>query len=74
VAGDATAIAPGRLALASGSFGWRGRDGRRRRFLELIVGGGSAAERFAFPCTGEKVAIRRGRAAARRKPAAHQKA
>ncbi len=74
VTGDATAIAPGSLALGAGSFGWRGRDGRRRRFLELIVGGGSAAERFAFPRTGEKVAIRRGRATARRTPAAHHEA
>jgi hypothetical protein len=74
VAGDATAIAPGGLALVPGSSGWRGHDGRWRRFLELVVGGGSAAERFAYPAAGETVAIRRARAPARRKPRAPQKA
>ena len=70
--GDAAAIPPGGLALAPGSFGWRGRDGRRRRFLELVVGGASAAERFASPAPGERVAIRRTRRR-RRKPRARQK-
>jgi len=74
VAGDATAIAPGRLALAPGSFGWCCPDGRRRRFLALVVGGGSAAERFAFPSTGEAVAVRPARAATRRKPRVRQQA
>jgi hypothetical protein len=59
VAARADAVPEGELALAPGSSGWRTRDGGRRRFLELLVGGGSAADRFGRPATGSRIAIRR---------------
>jgi hypothetical protein len=52
------AIRQGELALAIGSSGWTRRRGGRRSFLELIVGGGSAADLFARPIPGTRVRLR----------------
>jgi hypothetical protein len=55
------AVPEGELALAIGSSGWPTRRGGRRCFLELVVGGGSAAERFSRPLPGTRVGLRLGR-------------
>lgn len=52
------AVPEGELALAVGSPGWPTRRGGRRCFVELVVGGGSAAERFADPEPGTEVSVR----------------
>lgn len=49
-------VPDGELALAAVP-GWLSRRGGRRCFLELIVGGGSAAERFAGPEPGTSVRV-----------------
>jgi hypothetical protein len=55
---DGNANVPrGELGLATGSSGWPTRSGGRRRFVELFVGGGSAAERFARPPGGTAIAL-----------------
>jgi hypothetical protein len=74
VAGPIARVPDGELALASGASGWRGRDGRYRRFVELIAGGGSAAARFANPPAGARVTIRPAGATARRRSRARQQA
>jgi hypothetical protein len=57
---DRHAVPEGALALAAGA-GWPRRRGGRRRFLELVLGGGSAAERFAGPEPGTAVRLSRRR-------------
>ncbi len=49
------AVPKGELALTTGAPGWPMRRGGRRCFLELVVGGGSAAARFADPQPGTSV-------------------
>jgi hypothetical protein len=56
-------VPEGELALALGSSGWPMRRGGRRCFVELIVGGGSAAERFARPLPGASIRLRPGASA-----------
>ncbi len=51
-------VAEGELALAPGSSGWPLREGGERRFLELFLRGGSAAERFGTPKAGAGVEVR----------------
>lgn len=56
VVGDGTfSVAEGDLAFAPGSSGWQGVDGARTSFYELLLRGGSAAERFGRPRTGTRV-------------------
>ena len=43
--------------MATGSAGWRTRAGGRRNFVELFVGGGSAAERFALALSGAEIGL-----------------
>jgi hypothetical protein len=52
----AEAIPDGELALAAGS-GWPCRRGGRRCFFELVVGGGSASDRFADAAPGTAVHV-----------------
>lgn len=47
----------GQLALRPGAAGWRRRDGGERGFVEVFVGGGSAAQRFHRPHTGAPIAL-----------------
>ena len=49
------AVADGELALAAGSSGWTAHEGTRRRFFELFLRGGSAAQRFAHPASGTPI-------------------
>lgn len=49
------AVAEGELALAAGSSGWTSRQGTGRRFFELFLRGGSAAQRFADPAPGTPI-------------------
>jgi hypothetical protein len=51
------AVPEGELALAPGSSGWQGRDGRHLRFYELLLRGGSAAARFGDPQPGAAIDI-----------------
>ncbi len=55
VTDDTFAVADGELALAAGSSGWTAGDGCRRRFFELFLRGGSAAQRFADPVPGTAI-------------------
>jgi hypothetical protein len=48
-------VAAGELAIATGPAGWPTRAGGRRTFVELFVGGGSAADRFARPRGGSEI-------------------
>jgi hypothetical protein len=57
VADRGSPVAAGQLAMAIGSAGWPTRAGRRR-FVELFVAGGSAAERFARPPGGTAIGVR----------------
>jgi hypothetical protein len=58
VIAESLAAAPGgRLALAPGDAGWRTRAGKRRRYLELAIRGGSAAQQLGDPPTGTPVAV-----------------
>jgi hypothetical protein len=52
---DRLAVPEGELALAPGSLGWPTRGGDRVRLLELLVRGGSAAERFDHPAAGAPI-------------------
>jgi hypothetical protein len=61
IVADGDAVPAGELALAIGPAGWPLRRGGRRCFAELVVGGGSAAERFARPRPGTAVGLRAGR-------------
>ena len=48
----------GELAFAPGSSGWPRRRAAPRRFFELFLRGGSAAERFGHPRAGTTVEVR----------------
>lgn len=50
------AVAEGEPAFAPGSSGWIGRRGRLC-FYELLLRGGSAAERFGRPSAGSPVEV-----------------
>ena len=50
-------VTEGELALAPGSSGWPLPGGGDRRFLELFLRGGSAAERLGHPVPGTRVAV-----------------
>ncbi len=52
-------VAEGELALAPGSSGWPLPDGGERRFLELFLRGGSAADRLGHPAPGTPVSVAR---------------
>ena len=56
IVAGAQAVPDGMLALAAGP-GWPSRRGGRRCFLVLVVGGGSAAKRFAGPAPGAAVRL-----------------
>ena len=59
IASDGTfSVAEGELALAPGSSGWPLTAGGERRFLELFLRGGSAAQRLGRPVPGTPVAVR----------------
>jgi S-adenosyl-l-methionine hydroxide adenosyltransferase len=49
------AVEPGAMAFAPGSSGWKTRDGKERRWLELFLRGGSAAEKFGQPKSGDLI-------------------
>ena len=51
------AVAEGQLALALGSSGWPLREGGERRFVELFLRGGSAAQRFGAPPGGARIEL-----------------
>jgi hypothetical protein len=70
VAGAGRPVPEGELALAPGASGWPTHAGGRRRFVDVVLGGGSAAERFARPSPGTAVGLRpaTGSARARRQP------
>jgi S-adenosylmethionine hydrolase len=58
IAGDGTfAVAEGRMALAPGSSGWTGREGREVRWLEVFLRGGNAWEAFGRPSVGDPVEV-----------------
>jgi hypothetical protein len=48
-------VGEGELAITTGPAGWPTRAGGRRTFVELFVGGGSAADRFARPRGGTEI-------------------
>jgi hypothetical protein len=50
-------VAEGEVSLAPGSSGWSLGGGGERRFLELFLRGGSAAERLGHPPTGTPVVV-----------------
>jgi hypothetical protein len=52
-------VAEGELAVAPGSSGWPLPDGGERRFIELFLRGGSAAERLGHPSPGTPIVIAR---------------
>jgi hypothetical protein len=66
VVSDGRTVPDGELALATGWPGWPTRDGGRRCFVELVVGGGSAAARFERPAPGTAVGLRPARSRSRR--------
>ena len=51
-------VPEGHLSFAPGSSGWTSRSGRRLRFYELFLRGGSAADRFGGPKAGAAVDVR----------------
>ena len=51
------AVEPGAMAFAPGSSGWKTRDGEERRWLELFLRGGSAAEKFGHPKSGDPIEL-----------------
>jgi hypothetical protein len=58
VASDGSfAVAPGRLAFAPGSSGWRHPQGGETRWMELFLRGGSAWDLFGRPAVGEQIQI-----------------
>lgn len=57
VGGGTFEVPDGALALAPGSSGWTRRDGSERVFLELLLRGGSAAERFGGVRAGAPIEI-----------------
>ncbi len=52
VADGSFSVPQGELCLAPGSSGWLGQDGKRVRWLELFLRGGSAWEAFGRPGIG----------------------
>lgn len=48
-------VADGQLCFAPGSSGWPLPDGSRKRFSEIVMRGGSAAESFGFPEGGSTI-------------------
>ena len=50
-------VSEGEISFAPGSAGWTTRRGGRRRFCELLLRGGSAAERFGRPRAGTEVEL-----------------
>jgi hypothetical protein len=54
------AVEPGAIAFAPGSSGWKRRDGRERRWPELFLRGGSAAEKFGRPKSGDFIEFTSG--------------
>lgn len=58
VASDGTfEVKPGTLALAPGSSGWRTRNGKQLRWLELFLRGGNAWEQFGRPTSGDPIEL-----------------
>ena len=57
VADGSFSVPQGQLTLAPGSSGWLGPDGRRRRWLELFLRGGSAYEAFGRPEIGAPLTV-----------------
>ncbi len=51
------AVEPGELAFAPGSSGWRDPNGRRVRWMELFLRGGSAWERLGRPPVGTPITV-----------------
>ena len=51
-------VGVGHLAFAPGSSGWDSRTGSLRRFYEVFLRGGSAADRFGRPGAGAHVQVR----------------
>ena len=58
LAGDGTfAVAHGQMALAPGSSGWTGAEGKETRWLEVFLRGGNAWETFGRPRAGDRVEV-----------------
>ena len=51
-------VGVGHVAFAPGSSGWESRTSPSRRFYEVFLRGGSAAERFGRPSAGTHVDVR----------------
>lgn len=51
-------VPAGEMSFAPGSSGWTTRSGTERRFFELFLRGGSAADRFGAPPAGTVVEVR----------------
>jgi hypothetical protein len=57
IAGDGTfAVAPGQMAFAPGSSGWRGRE-EETRWMEVFLRGGNACAAFGHPAIGDRVEV-----------------
>lgn len=56
-AGGSFGVPQGRLSFAPGSSGWPLPDGGRRRFMELFLRGGSAAELFGRPAVESELRV-----------------
>lgn len=48
-------VADGQLCFAPGSSGWTLPDGTKKRFSEIVMRGGHAAEAFGFPAGGSTI-------------------
>jgi hypothetical protein len=57
VSDGSVAVAAGDLVLLPASSDWPAADGRTPGYLELLVRGGSAAERFASPRSGTPIVV-----------------
>lgn len=49
------AVAPGQLAFAQGSSGWKTKDGEETQWMELFLRGGSASAAFHYPQVGSNI-------------------
>ncbi len=58
VSNDIFAVEEGEMVVSAGSSGWRENSGSTRRFVECVLRGGSAAERFGRPGGGSAVSFR----------------
>lgn len=58
VGGGTFAVPAGGLSFAPGSSGWTTRTGEQVRWCEVLLRGGSAAERFGGPVPGTPVEVR----------------